>query len=90
MAKKSTYKSAAWTRKAGQNPKGGLNKKGRASYKKQTGGTLKAPVTSGDDPSRDSFLARRGASHGPDKDPQGNRTHKLSHPAARGATSAPT
>ena len=34
-------KSPAWTRKAGQNPKGGLNAKGRASYKKQTGGTLK-------------------------------------------------
>ena len=30
----------AWTRKAGKNPKGGLNAKGRASYKK---GTLKAP-----------------------------------------------
>ena len=37
-------KSPAWTRKAGQNPKGGLNAKGRASYKAQTGGTLKAPV----------------------------------------------
>ena len=36
-------KSAAWTRKEGQNPKGGLNAKGRASYKAQTGGTLKAP-----------------------------------------------
>ena len=31
MATKRTYKSPAWTRKAGQNPKGGLNKKGRAS-----------------------------------------------------------
>jgi hypothetical protein len=38
-------KSPAWTRKAGQNPKGGLNAKGRASYKAQTGGTLKPPVT---------------------------------------------
>ena len=37
-------KSPAWTRKAGQNPKGGLNAKARASYKAQTGGTLKAPV----------------------------------------------
>jgi len=33
--------SAAWTRKEGQNPKGGLNAKGRASYK---GGKLKPPV----------------------------------------------
>ena len=33
------YKTPAWQRKAGKNPKGGLNAKGRASYK---GGTLKA------------------------------------------------
>ena len=32
----------AWTRKEGKSPSGGLNAKGRASYKK---GTLKAPVT---------------------------------------------
>jgi hypothetical protein len=30
--------SAAWTRKEGKSPSGGLNAKGRASYK---GGTLK-------------------------------------------------
>ena len=35
-------KSPAWTRKAGQNPKGGLNAKGRASYKAQTGGYTKS------------------------------------------------
>tara|TARA_R110002012_G_scaffold158753_4_gene320295 strand:+ start:928 stop:1215 length:288 start_codon:yes stop_codon:yes gene_type:complete len=45
MAKKSGKKSAAWQRKEGKNPSGGLNAKGRASYKKQTGGTLKAPVS---------------------------------------------
>ena len=33
--------SAAWQRKEGKSPSGGLNKKGRASYKAQTGGTLK-------------------------------------------------
>ena len=38
-------KSAAWQRKEGKNPEGGLNAKGRASYKKETGGTLKAPVS---------------------------------------------
>jgi hypothetical protein len=32
----------AWTRKAGKNPEGGLNAKGRASYK---GGTLRPPVS---------------------------------------------
>jgi adenylate kinase family enzyme len=37
--------SAAWQRSEGKNPEGGLNAKGRASYKKETGGTLKAPVT---------------------------------------------
>jgi hypothetical protein len=33
----------AWQRKEGQNPKGGLNAKGRASAKKQ-GSNLKPPV----------------------------------------------
>ena len=37
-------KSAAWQRKEGKNPKGGLNAKGRASYNKATGGNLKPPV----------------------------------------------
>ena len=59
-------KSPAWTRKEGQNPKGGLNAKGRASYKAATGGTLKAPVKSGDNPRRASFLARMGNMAGPE------------------------
>ena len=33
-------KTPAWQRKAGKNPSGGLNKAGRASYKRETGGTL--------------------------------------------------
>jgi hypothetical protein len=37
-------KSPAWQRKAGKNPEGGLNAKGRASYNKETGGNLKPPV----------------------------------------------
>jgi hypothetical protein len=57
-------KSPAWTRKEGKNPNGGLNEKGRASYKAQTGGTLKAPVKSGDNPRRASFLARMGSMPG--------------------------
>ena len=44
--------SAAWTRKAGQNPRGGLNAKGRASYKAETGGTLRPPVKAGDNPQK--------------------------------------
>tara|TARA_R110002012_G_scaffold269651_2_gene453792 strand:+ start:639 stop:908 length:270 start_codon:yes stop_codon:yes gene_type:complete len=40
-------KSAAWQRKEGKNPSGGLNAKGRASYKKNNPGSkLAAPVTS--------------------------------------------
>ena len=31
--KKKKYKTAAWTRKEGQNPDGGLNEKGRASLR---------------------------------------------------------
>jgi hypothetical protein len=45
MTVQQAYKSAAWTRKEGKNPAGGLNAKGRASYKAQTGGTLKPPVS---------------------------------------------
>ena len=57
-------KTPAWTRKEGKNPKGGLNAKGRASYKK---GTLKPPVKSGDNPRRASFLQRMGKMAGPEK-----------------------
>ena len=35
----------AWQRKAGQNPEGGLNAAGRASYNRATGGKLKPPVS---------------------------------------------
>ena len=80
-------KTPAWQRKAGKNPKGGLNAKGRASYKKQTGGTLKAPVKSGDNPRRASFLARMGASKGPDYDSKGKPTRKLLSLRAWGASS---
>jgi len=57
--------TAAWTRSEGKNPQGGLNAKGRASYHAQTGGTLKPPVKSGDNPRRASFLARMGNMPGP-------------------------
>ena len=49
--------SPAWTRKEGKSPSGGLNKKGRASYKK---GTLKAPTKSKTSGRRKSFCARMG------------------------------
>ena len=49
---------AAWTRKEGKNPEGGLNKKGRDSYNKETGGNLKAPSKKVGNPRRASFCAR--------------------------------
>lgn len=79
-------KSPAWTRKEGQSPKGGLNAKGRASYNASTGGDLKAPVKSGDNPRRASFLARMGNMPGPEfKD--GKPTRLLLSLKAWGASS---
>jgi len=57
--------TAAWQRKEGQNPKGGLNAKGRASLK-AAGQDIKPPVKSGDNPRRASFLARMGGMPGPE------------------------
>lgn len=50
-------KTPAWQRKEGQNPKGGLNAKGRASYNRETGGDLKPPQPEGG-PRKRSFCAR--------------------------------
>ena len=72
------------TRKEGKNPKGGLNAKGRASYK---GGTLKPPVKSGDNPRRASFLARMGNMKGPERDAKGKPTRLLLSLRAWGASS---
>lgn len=57
--------SPAWQRKAGKNPKGGLNEAGRRSAKAE-GMNLKRPVKSGDNPRRASFLARMGGMPGPE------------------------
>jgi hypothetical protein len=58
-------KTPAWQRKEGKNASGGLNAKGRASAKAE-GMNLKAPVKSGDNPRRASFLARMGNMSGPE------------------------
>lgn len=50
-------RSAAWTRKEGQDPDGGLNAAGRASYNRETGGNLKPPQPEGG-PRKRSFCAR--------------------------------
>jgi hypothetical protein len=69
-------KTPAWTRSEGKNPKGGLNAKGRASYNAETGGHLKAPVKSGDNPRRISFAARFAGMKGPMEKPNGEPTRK--------------
>jgi hypothetical protein len=68
--------TAAWKRKEGKNPEGGLNAKGRASYNAETGGHLKAPVKSGTNPRRISFAARFAGMKGPMKKPNGEPTRK--------------
>jgi len=79
-------KTSAWQRKEGQAKTGGLNTKGRSSYNASTGGNLKAPVKSGDNPRRASFLARMGSMPGPEyKD--GEPTRLLLSLKAWGATS---
>jgi len=79
-------KTPAWQRKEGQNPKGGLNAKGRASAKAE-GHNLKPPVKSGDNPRRASFLARMGNSPGPEYDEHGKPTRLLLSLQAWGASS---
>ena len=78
--------SAAWQRKEGKNPEGGLNKKGIASYRAQNPGSkLSMAVTT--EPSklkpgskaanrRKSFCARMGGMPGPMKDEKGRPTRK--------------
>ena len=67
-------KTPAWTRKEGKNPTGGLNAKGRASYRAANPGSkLGAPVTgkvkrgSKAAKRRKSFCARMGGMKGPMK-----------------------
>jgi hypothetical protein len=81
-----SYKTPAWTRAEGKNPRGGLNAKGRASAKAQ-GSNLKPPVKSGDNPRRASFLARMGNMPGPEFKPNGEPTRLLLSLRAWGASS---
>lgn len=78
--------SAAWQRKEGKNPTGGLNRKGIASYRRENPGSkLSMAVTT--EPSklkkgskawnrRKSFCARMGGMPGPMKDEKGRPTRK--------------
>jgi hypothetical protein len=78
-------RTPAWQRKAGKNPKGGLNEAGRRSAKAQ-GMNLKRPVKSGDNPRRASFLARMGNMPGPERK-DGEPTRLLLSLNAWGASS---
>ena len=72
-------KTPAWQRKEGQNPKGGLNAKGRASAKAE-GMNLKPPAPTPknkkDAARKASFCARMGGMPGPMKDEKGRPTRK--------------
>ena len=84
--KKDIKEVAAWQRKEGKNPTGGLNKKGIASYRKEHPGShLSLAVTTKPsklDPDskaakrRKSFCARMGGMPGPMKDEKGRPTRK--------------
>jgi hypothetical protein len=83
---KEMAKTAAWTRKEGKDPKGGLNRKGVASYRRENPGSkLKMAVTT--PPSklkpdskaakrRKSFCARMSGVKGPMTKPSGKPTRK--------------
>jgi hypothetical protein len=51
-------KTPLWQRKAGKNPKGGLNARGRRAYNRATNGNLKAPSKKVGNKRRASFCAR--------------------------------
>ena len=70
-----------------QNPKGGLTEAGRSHFKKTEGANLKAPVKSGDNPRRASFLARMGNMPGPERNAKGEPTRLLLSLQAWGASS---
>mgnify|MGYP000903868118 CR=1 FL=1 len=80
------HKTAAWTRKEGKDPKGGLNAKGVASYRRENPGSkLQTAVTkkpselkagSKDAKRRKSFCARMSGMPGPMKKPNGKPTRK--------------
>jgi len=80
------HKTAAWTRKEGKDPKGGLNAKGVASYRKENPGSkLQTAVTkkpselkagSKDAKRRKSFCARMSGMPGPMTKPNGEPSRK--------------
>lgn len=86
VVKETLEEVAAWQRKEGKNPKGGLNRKGIQSYRREhPGSKLSMAVTTKPsklDPDskpakrRKSFCARMGGMKGPMKDEHGKPTRK--------------
>jgi hypothetical protein len=86
VSEDSVEESAAWQRKEGKNPEGGLNRKGIASYRRENPGSkLSMAVTTPPsklDPDskaakrRKSFCARMSGVDGPMKKPNGEPTRK--------------
>ena len=86
VSEETVEESAAWQKKAGKNPEGGLNRKGIASYRAEHPGShLSMAVTT--PPSklkpgskaanrRKSFCARMSGMEGPMKKPNGEPTRK--------------
>ena len=77
------FETAAWRRKEGKNPTGGLNRKGIMSYRRENPGSkLKMAVTGKVKPGskaakrRKSFCARMSGMKGPMKKPNGKPTRK--------------
>ncbi|BCV07801.1 MAG: hypothetical protein CM15mL3_0220 [Kanaloavirus sp.] len=59
LAPSSVEEGAAWTKKSGKNPSGGLNEKGRKSYERENPGSdLKRPSKKVGNKRRASFCAR--------------------------------
>ena len=77
------YETAAWRRKEGKDPKGGLNRKGIASYRRENPGSKLSMAVTGKvkrgskaAKRRKSFCARMGGMKGAMKKPNGEPTRK--------------
>ncbi len=77
-------KNSSVAEERGKESQGRSKRKGSS---KLQGGTLKAPVKSGDNPRRASFLARMGGASGPERDSKGKPTRLLLSLKAWGASS---
>lgn len=73
--KAQTYKKSVSMKKEDKSEAGGLTKKGRDKYNRETGSNLKAPQPEGGK-RKNSFCARMGGVKGPMTDEKGEPTRK--------------